>query len=397
VRVLLFSSSSGSRGGGELYLLNLSQGLLSAGHDVLPVLSSNPQMDELSLKFSVLGLPAHRIEYKNTYLRKTRCLGASVDNCTQRRIAEFLATQQADIVHINQQTVEDAMDLLLAGHLAQVAAVTTVHQPASMQGLRATGGRVRDFIARRAFCRSKIDAIAVSHASSRQLSAFLRRRHREPFNADLAADNAGLVYTVPNGIRQTQPGNRAEVRAKCGIPDNATVLACLGRIEFEKNPDFFCEILKSLPTSFCGLWVGEGRLRVRMEQKILDLGLENRVHITGWKDNAASLLSAADVFLLPSLYEGLPLALLEAMSLKLPCVVSDVDGTLDAITNDVTGLRCKVNHLDAWRSSILKVVECKDLANRLGSEAYKAWEARFSLEAMTKRTVAVYEDVIRRR
>ena len=394
MRVLLFSSSSGSRGGGELYLLNLSQGLLSAGHDVLPVLSSNPQMDELSSKFSRLGIPAHRIDYKNTYLRKTRCLGAALDRRTQRRIAEFLVTQEADIVHLNQQTVEDGLDLLFASRLADVNAVTTVHQPASMQSLRATGGRVRDSVARLAFGRAEISAIAVSHASARQLSAFLRWPQSEPFIANLDVHKGGLVYTVPNGIQETRHGDRSEIRASCKIPDNAIVLGCLGRIEFEKNPDFFCDILKSLPTSFYGLWIGDGRLRARLEQRVRDSGLENRFHITGWQDNAAALLNAVDVFLLPSLYEGLPLALLEAMSLKLPCVVSDVDGTLDAIAHGVTGLRCEVNHLDTWRKVVLEVAQCSELANRLGTEAYKAWESQFSLEAMTKRTIAVYEDVI---
>ncbi len=145
LRVALVSSSSGSRGGGELYLTSLARGLTGLGHEVQSVLSSHPRMDELAALLAQQG-PVHRIDYRNTYDRRTRSLGAMLARRDIRRLTRELAGLRADVIHLNKQNLEDGLDLLLAAKNAELPVVATVHVTRTMSRLHSVGGTVRDWL-----------------------------------------------------------------------------------------------------------------------------------------------------------------------------------------------------------------------------------------------------------
>jgi glycosyltransferase involved in cell wall biosynthesis len=256
---------------------------------------------------------------------------------------------------------------------------------------------LRDAIARHAFSRSSVEVIAVSPASAVQLRAFLNDQTPLP-SGELTSGSrrAPVVHTVMNGIQQPKLLPRVQVRKDWGVAENDFVVGCLARIEVEKNPLFVCRLLSALPGRIHCVWIGDGRLRAQLEQSVREEGIEHRFRITGWRDNAAALLSGIDAFLLPSLYEGLPLALLEAMSTGLPCIVSDVEGTSDAIQHEANGLRCHPSHLQAWQAGVAALAESPALCRRLGDAARASWEHQFSLDSMTRATLRVYEAVVSR-
>lgn len=151
--------------------------------------------------------------------------------------------------------------------------------------------------------------------------------------------------------------NRQAVRAELGIPDDAFVIGHVGRFLEQKNHTFLVKIAQSvverLPqTRF--LLVGDGALRPTIEQQVHQAGLEKHIIFAGLRSDIATLmLGAMDVFVLPSLYEGLPLVLLEAQSAGLPCVVSD---TVSAEGDMVGPLvqRCSLAQPPAvWADAIL--------------------------------------------
>jgi glycosyltransferase involved in cell wall biosynthesis len=115
---------------------------------------------------------------------------------------------------------------------------------------------------------------------------------------------------------------------------NKVPVACVtGRISCQKNPKLFNEIAKLLPyIKF--IWIGEGELQSEL--------ISPNIEVTGWvgRETALELVAKADFFILPSLWEGLPLSLLEAMYLKKVCLVSDVIGNRDAIENERNGFIC---------------------------------------------------------
>lgn len=108
----------------------------------------------------------------------------------------------------------------------------------------------------------------------------------------------------------------------------------VGRVEFQKNPEMFNEIAELLPnTEF--IWIGQGELEKKLTSP--------NITVTGWmsREEVFKTANQCDVFILPSRWEGLPLALLEAMYMKKCCVVSDVVGNRDIVHNDVSGYICE--------------------------------------------------------
>lgn len=122
--------------------------------------------------------------------------------------------------------------------------------------------------------------------------------------------------------------NTVSVRAELGIPADAFVIGHVGRFVEQKNHEFLLEIAAEVAKrdpKMHLLLVGEGSLRPSIEQKVLQMGLSDRVTFAGVRPDIPRLMqSAMDIFLFPSLHEGLALALVEAQAAGLPCIVSDV-------------------------------------------------------------------------
>jgi len=131
---------------------------------------------------------------------------------------------------------------------------------------------------------------------------------------------------------------RNEMWRKLKIPPEAIVLGHLGRFRTEKNHlfllDIFAEFLRSQPDAML-LLVGDGELRGQIENKIMEKQLQNKVILAGARSNTWDYYNVMDVFVMPSLYEGVPVSLVEAQASGLPCVVSSVVPQEAAITDSV--------------------------------------------------------------
>lgn len=391
MKVLLVSSSSGSHGGGEFYLPSLAMGLREQGAEVMTWLSDHANMDGLAKRFADSSLAIRRWAYVNTYLRPARCVGAALAHRSAVRYAAAFRQHAPDVIHLNQQNVEDGLDLIRAATLVSIPVVSTVHVTHTMRRLNAFAGAFRDAVARRMMRHSGIDFIGISPTSSADLAEFLNGDRR------LCGDQPGpsglgkaSVHCVPNGVMRPLAEDRDRLRALWKIPPGHLVLGCVARIEAQKNPLFAVQMMRRLPAHVHLVWIGDGRMRGEMEWAIAEAGLRSRIHLDGWQQDAGARMAGFDVFVLPSLYEGLPLATLEAMSLGLPCVVSDVDGLRDALRNKTTGLLCPVNDDRAWNQALMALIDDPSLRRRLGQSAAAEHERRFSLQAMAKGTIDVY-------
>src|SRR5580698_9507487 len=125
LKILLVSSSSGSRGGGELYLLYLGRALAQKGHKVTLWASSHARMDELSNSFSCFG-DVVRSTYLNTYDHPGRSLSTRFNFSSTSAVASEWRSRQPDIVHINKQNLEDGLDLLRAAKQSGLPSLCTV-------------------------------------------------------------------------------------------------------------------------------------------------------------------------------------------------------------------------------------------------------------------------------
>lgn len=189
---------------------------------------------------------------------------------------------------------------------------------------------------------------------------------------------------VNNGINAAeleQMIHRLEVKR-----DSALTVFTLGRICYQKNPALFNKIAKQMPdVKF--IWIGDGELRGELTAP--------NIEITGWirREDALKYSMKADVFVLTSLWEGLPMSLLEAMCMKKLCVVSDVIGNRDAIQNGRNGYVCTTT--DEFVEAIRKV-ENRNEVERCTDCAYTDIKERLNIWMMAKQYDAIYEKTLMR-
>ena len=161
---------------------------------------------------------------------------------------------------------------------------------------------------------------------------------------------------VNNGINMAE---LQDIMDKTEKVEHPFTVFTLGRICYQKNPTLFNEIAEKLP-DIRFVWIGDGELRKELKSK--------NIEITGWADRATAIRYAvnADVFLLPSRWEGLPISLLEAMYMKKTCVVSNVIGNRDVIHNGKNGFVC------SGSVAFVKVIQdAQSDATSLTEQAYK--------------------------
>lgn len=209
--------------------------------------------------------------------------------------------------------------------------------------------------------------------------------------------DTGTVNVIPNAIEterfQYDEKARAEIRKQLGVQD-AFVVGHVGRFAPQKNHSFLIECfyrLKRTESDAVLLLVGDGPLFDRIQKKVTDLGLEDSVIFLGQREDVNVLYQAMDVFVLPSLYEGLPLVGVEAQAAGLPCLFSD-QVTDEAVIIGDTQLLSLSRSAREWADRIIRT---RNYQRKSQTELtrLKEFDIRISAKDLGKR----YEQMVRKR
>ncbi len=207
-----------------------------------------------------------------------------------------------------------------------------------------------------------------------------------------------LFTTVPNGIRPRGPGQgRAAARAALGLDPAHPVVLTVGRLAVQKGHCYLIDAVPELATHFPDVAVvilGNGPLNDRLRAQAEALGAADRVHLAGFRPDARMLLNAADVFVLPSRQEGMPLAAIEAMEAGLPVVATQVIGTAEVVTDGETGILVRPEDPRALVAGISQLLADPDRRARYGTAGRRRYLERFTSRRMAADTLAVYEAVL---
>ena len=189
----------------------------------------------------------------------------------------------------------------------------------------------------------------------------------------------------------------AAARHELGLPPDAPVLGNVGRFSAQKNPlDWVrvaARVARALPDCRF-LLVGDGPLRAEVEALIADRGLTERFVLTGLRRDVPRLLAAMDVFLLTSLWEGLPRVIPQAMSMRVPVVANRADGTVEAITHGATGFLAEPGDLDALAAHCLTLLRDPEQRRVMGERGRAFATHEFDVREMVTRIDRLYRDLL---
>lgn len=209
------------------------------------------------------------------------------------------------------------------------------------------------------------------------------------------------ILVVRNGVRRVEPGGhptgepREELARELGLEPGrtATIMLFAGRLTRQKGVDVLLESLSLLTEeNFVCLIAGDGEDRRALEQTAHTYGLAGRVCFLGTRDDVGRLLRAADLLVLPSRFEGLPIIVLEAMATGCPIVATRVDGTAEALADGLSALLVEPEDADGLAAALARMIRDPTLRRRLAEGAADAAE-EFSAEANARRLLRVYDEL----
>jgi L-malate glycosyltransferase len=222
-------------------------------------------------------------------------------------------------------------------------------------------------------------------AVSRAIAAELVTRYRWP---------AAKVEVVHNAVEVERFGGEAPpgLREELGASGRPLVLTSARLSDQKGHPTLF-EAARQVPEAIFAL-AGEGPERGHLEELAERLGVADRVRFLGRRDDVPQLLAAADVFALPSLYEGTSLAVLEAMAARRAVVSSAIGGTEEQIEDGRNGLLVPPGDADALAAALRRLLGDPDLRERLGAQARERVERDFTRAGMASRVSGVYGELL---
>jgi len=191
---------------------------------------------------------------------------------------------------------------------------------------------------------------------------------------------------------------RKKIREELGINEKQLLLISVGRLVEAKGYPFLIKAMYKLKEKYSELTLiilGEGEDRKKIEGQTKNLKLENNVLLLGRKDNVADYLNAADIFVLASLWEGMPIAILEAMACGLPVVATKVSGIPEIIFDKETGLLAEPQNLNDLVKKIDYLLSLPDEKRKeMGEKAKNKIKENFSLNKMVREYENLYENLL---
>lgn len=207
---------------------------------------------------------------------------------------------------------------------------------------------------------------------------------------------------IENGIDSTayRGLDRVRVRRELGLAEGVPLIGAVGLLNEAKGHSFLIDAMARLRDDGVAarlVIVGEGALRDSLTSQIARLGLNETVRLLGYRRDVPDILAALDVFAMPSLWEGMPYGVLEAMASGLPVVASDVNGCRDLVVDGVTGRLIPARDAHALAQALRAVLADPAHARAMADAGRARVMERYSLDTMIDRHVALFEQRVAER
>lgn len=350
-------------GGLELVAQKLAEGMVQNGH-IVRVFTSTQNAD--SIEYPQKHLEVHRL---HTFRGTRRALVPSL-------LKQLLKQKDADLFHVHVAQAYLPEVVCLASKIRQRPYIAHFHldvAPSSKAGflLRIYKPLFLKYVLR--------SAKAVTVLNEAQKIEIHRR-----YSVDLSK-----IHVIPNGV------DEAFFYKKQRTLRSKPRLIFVGRLSVQKNVEQFIRALEGISNQFVTTIIGEGELKESLQALAKELKLQN-VEFTGLKDRQETLesLQQADIFVLPSEREGMPLALLEAMAMALPVVATDVPGVQDVVAQGKNGILVPLHDTEALRDALMNIGTNGKLYEKM-SHASRKLSENYSWDKVTTQFENVYREILR--
>ena len=291
-------------------------------------------------------------------------------------IVKFIKKRQIEVIHTHNY--KSNMYGVIAAKFAKVPVVCTLH------GWVAENSKVRfyEFIDR-LIIRRMDHIVTVSPAIRKDI--------------EISGINPKKITYIPNAVdvnRFSCSHKSSDLRQKLGLK-NSLVVGAIGRLVPEKGHKYLLKAFKGISSAVPAaklLMVGDGYLKDDLMAQAQNLGISDKVVFVGIQDDIVSVYEAIDVLVLSSLTEGLPLVILEAMSMKVPVVASAV-GSIPYIINNGEGILVEPKNIEELERAMFVALHDKALGRRMGEKAREKVTTNFSLEIFSQNYINLYKRI----
>jgi glycosyltransferase involved in cell wall biosynthesis len=206
-----------------------------------------------------------------------------------------------------------------------------------------------------------------------------------------------LIYNCVEFLKKA--GKAVDIRNKYGL-EGRVLIGSAGRLAGQKGFTYLIDAVeiivnkrKDLSNNLTFVIGGDGELKKSLVGKVEKIGLGKFFIFPGFIEDIKSFLDELDIFVMPSLLEGQPIALLEAMSMQKPVIATDIDGINETIINSEDGLLVKPKNSSDLAEKIILLLDDKKLSAKLGKNAKKTVDERYNLEIFIEKHKRVYENI----
>lgn len=356
----------GKIGGGENYLLGLVENLdKSRFEPVVLSFTDGPMIDRLKSN----GIATHVIPTLKPF-----------DVKVWKQVSALIEEEGVDLVHAHGTR---AMSNMFTSALrAKLPLIYTCHGWSFHPDQNPVVNRLR--ILSEKYLTSKATLNICGGMSNRDTARKLFGR----FDAE-------VIYNSIDHARFNPYAEYNDLRSELGIAGDEIVIASIARFTLQKQPllliEAFAQAARIMPNARL-MMVGDGELKRQSEDLVTKLGIQDRVIMQPFRQDIPELLAATDIFALPSLWEGFPLALLEAMSMGKTVIASNVDGNPEMIQDGYNGLIIDSGNMrEELAQSLVRLCTDDALRRTLGANAIASIYNKYNVSTLVEKNEAAYE------
>jgi glycosyltransferase involved in cell wall biosynthesis len=357
----------GKIGGGESHVLDLVKTMDNELFEpVVLSFTDGPMVQALT----AIGIPVHVIASEKAF-----------DISIWKKVRSFLTEQRIDIVHVHGTRANT--NVMWAARRLGLPLIYTIHGWSFHDGLNPLIKKAR--IAAEKYITRKA-----------QVNICVSDSNRETGIKTFGRFDSVVIKNGVNPVKFNPGAEYPDVKAAYGIPADQLVIGYIARMTLQKDPvgmlEGFSLALQQFPDMKL-LMIGEGELKEAALEAARRLNITDHVIFDNFRQDVPAVLNGVDIYCLPSLWEGFPIGVLEAMAMGKAVIASDVDGTREAVTDGDNGLLVPAKNSETLAAAIVKLAKDKTLRGQLQQRAMDTIRSKYTVSGMTRQIEKIYQQL----